>query len=307
MPSQDLGEEHAKTLEQLSTAPWGMLAECGWDIEELADVLSQRFVSRGVRPILWRPLLKYRSRQYKEPAKTYVADTARVGSHIGALDDKQFPDVPIGFERKPSGKCLKSRSALEAHLSREPWWRHRVPSHNQAAVPREWLKCYFQDCGVKVLGETTLKPQEGGSTEPLHLATVRIGRGGTLTVCVELLAALVVVRLYRPVTEGLLASLRGRSRLWAEAAGVSVLDLAHFLPGTLTLALLPGKAEIVSVEAMRGVGYQWSVDVLGSLSRGTLKAPTAPWTRWRDVLRGWAGGGLAGAFERPVQSLVLPA
>jgi hypothetical protein len=297
-----------KEVDRLTTANWPMFRFVGYEPTEMAEVLSHRFVARGVAPrlgALGRPVPRTHRPILKEPADRVSAAVTVVSTGTVSTEDL-YPCCPSGpfLPRKAVSPASKHLRGL---LSRTGWWRHTITAgHNQSAA-RAWIEEQFRSCGVKVLGETkVVSAVRGEKPCSLELVKVSVSGGEGLWVSVDLLALLCAVRLFRPLTEGLVASLRGRSRLWAESVGLEVVDLVQFLPGTLALACLPSHGEVVAMRAFRGVGYQWSADVLGSFSKGVVAEPRAPWLRWTDVLRGWAGGGLAGAFERPVQSLVLP-
>lgn len=300
--------DNVKVVSDLTTANWPMFAHCGYDAADMAEVIATNFVARGVAPVLGalsRPVPRTYKSMYKEPARVICAASTTMGSGAVATRDL-FPACPDGPFLPAVVEGVAARNRLRELLSRTGWWRHTIiTGHNQSAA-KAWIEEHFRSCAVKVLGETNVKRTKGQDPKPLELARVSISGQEAVWVSIDLLAHLCAVRLFRSFTEGLLASLRGRSRLWAESEGVAVADLVQFLPGTLTLACLPSHGEVVAMRAFRGVGFQWSADVLGSFARGVVKEPDAPWLRWRDVLRGWTGGGLAGAFERPVQSLILP-
>lgn len=288
-----------RDLTELMTSCWGLLDASGlYALGDLAEVMSSRFCTQELPT---RCVTTSRKAKYKEPARV-VRAAALSDPRVAECECCEEPTFATRFR---DGQAVKPHG-LEACLSRGAWWTDG--SHNQASA-KDWIDWHYRSCGVKVLGETKIinSPSEGETPHSFSLALVSIAKGGSLWVCLDLLARLIAVRMFRPITEGLLASLRGRARLWAESNGIAVTDLVQFLAGTLTLALLPGNGEVAAMRAMRGVGYQWSSDVLGAFSKGIIKEPTAPWLGLRDVLRGWAGGGLAKAFERPVQSLVLPA
>lgn len=298
-----------KQLEHLTTAPWSMFESFGYEIPELVEVLAHRFVARGAHPrlgALARPVPRTWPHQFKNPAEAPSAARTTVQARTVCTRDL-FPECPDG-PFLPVRRVGTASAHLRGQLSRAGWWRQTItPGHNQSAA-RAWIEEYFRSCSVKVLGEAKVKARVRGEKERhLEIVRVSISAGHSLWVCMELLAHLCASRIFRPLTEGLVASLRGRSRLWAEAEGLEVSDLVHLLPGTLALACLPGCGEVAAMRAFRGVGYQWSADVLGSFSRGVVKEPRAPWVRWLDVLRVGSGGGPDRAFERPVQALTLPA
>lgn len=192
-----------------------------------------------------------------------------------------------------------------------PWWKD-LGSDTGSASAASWLVSYLSDTGVNVLGKGyEVVCKEG--RDPLYLVAVPFSSDeGTreLWVCPELVAALAAVRLFRPVSEGLLATLRSRARLWAEERGVLLMDLVRFLPGTLVLASLPMPDEVVALGALRGDAGRWSADVLGSFAKGVLKAPSRVMDSWWGVLKpalrfgGPKRGTLEACGARPLQ---LPA
>lgn len=186
------------------------------------------------------------------------------------------------------------------------WWSDLVGTR-RGSLARAWFQAHFVGDGVKVVGATKIiRLGDVDSRKTFSLVQVQL-EPGLAWVCVELLAQLYVVRVFRPLTEGLLASLRGRARLWAEEAGMSVMDLARVLPATLVLACTANTLERACVGALRGAAGAWSVDVLGSLGKGVLKERDASAAPWRAALHSWLGRWAEpGAFQGRVRALTLP-
>lgn len=218
--------------------------------------------------------------QYKEPAHGDSADAGLVSS-----------------------LRLRRRSRLTRDLERcalaLPGWWEDLPGETPARRALRWLESHLCGSGAKVCGTTDIPA--GGEDGPRVLTGVRVlfsSEEGTrwLWVMPELLAHLYTVRLFRPMSESLLGSLRAKARLWAKEVGLPVESLARVLAGTLVLAMLPVPDEVVALGALRGSAGQWSVDVLGALSKGQLK-PTARGGSWWDVLRpSLRFGGTKGTF-----------
>lgn len=101
------------------------------------------------------------------------------------------------------------------------------------------------------------------------------GNVRALLVAPALVAELSSRRIFRSVTSVLMGSLRGRARVWADELGVSAMDLCRILPGSLALAMLPTLDEAAALSSLRGSAGRWSVEVLGALERGVLRAPPA--------------------------------
>lgn len=136
----------------------------------------------------------------------------------------------------------------------------------------------LDDSGVKI-GETTHVAEHVVSTVWVPFGVDENGaerKGGSgvraLLVAPELVAELVKRRMFRSVSSVLLGSMRGRALMWADEKGLSAMDLVRIMPGSITLAMLPMLDEVTAVGALRGAAGRWSVDVLGSLERGVLKA-----------------------------------
>lgn len=211
---------------------------------------------------------------------------------------------------------LRKRGAVTRRLENLakalPCWWSDLAGSGGAKSTLLWLESYLKDSGVKVAANRQLQTVDvEGNVSTLTLAQVAFSSeegNRWLWVCPELLASLVVVRLFRPVSETLLASLRAKSRMWAREMNMRVEDLASVLPGTLSLAVLPMPDEVVAVGALRGHAGRWSNEVLGNLSRGRLAAVSRIGSWW-DVLRpalrfgGTSGSTLSGAGCAP---LVLP-
>jgi len=203
-------------------------------------------------------------------------------------------EVETTEDPKPSGVLrLRKRGRATRSLQRvgetlPGWWRD-LTGKSGARAALSWFESHHQDSGVKA-GLTRSVPavvvddvaQPDVTMLQVHFSSEEGRRW--LWVCPELIAELHLVRLFRPIGEGLLASLRSRSRLWAKQRGLSVMDLSRVLAGSLVLAALPQPDEVVALGALRGSAGQWSTDVLGALSKGRAQ-PTTRGGSWWDVLR----------------------
>lgn len=231
-------------------------------------------------------------REYKEPGDHPSPD----GSVVSSL------------RLRPRSRLTKGLERLSKAL---PVWWEDLHGRTQANRALGWISAHLDGTGAKVCGWADIgvsgDDRRGSVTAVrVHFSSEEGSRW--LWVCPELLAHLHVVRLFRPMSEALLGSLRAKSRLWAEEKGMSVMDLARVLAGTLSLAMLPVPDEVVSLGALRGSAGQWSTEVLGSLSRGVLR-PTARGGSWWDVLKpclrfgGTKGSFLGGGGCPPLQLL----
>jgi len=185
-------------------------------------------------------------------------------------------------------RCLRLRkrgrltSALERSWKNLPCWWSDLAGQGTLSGARSWLASFMDGAVDKISDgkEIIVKGAEECGVRTLQLLQIPFesnGHNRPLWICPELLATLVSVRMFRPVSEGLLASLRSRSRLWARDEGVDVMDLVRFLPGTLVLAMLPMPDEVTAIGALRGAAGRWSVSVLGALAKGRLvSAPEKP-------------------------------
>lgn len=209
------------------------------------------------------------------------------------------PVVETSTTELASGSCklrLRPRGAftrsLEEEVRRSTWWSDLGGGALNPA--KAWLDSYFGESGVKTSGKVKLLSWvDGERPRSTWVMSVRFSsENGTsdLWVSHELLAALTAVRVFRPISEGLLASLRSRARLWAEEISLPVVDLVRFLPGTLTLACLPMPDEVLAVGALRGSAAAWSADVLGALGVGVAKGPSRVLSSWWAVLKPALGG-----------------
>nr|QHD64839.1 ORF-B [Erysiphe necator umbra-like virus 2] len=216
------------------------------------------------------------------------------------------PFVVRGVRLRPRSRQTANLEYLGRTVSR--WWRD-LPGASPAQVALAWIESQYAGTGLKV-GSTHQIPAslrgEGDSPLPavqVHFSSEEGERW--LWVAPELTAYLFNYRLYRPISDSLLASLRSRARLWAEDNGVSVMDLARVLPGSLMLACTPTPDEVVSLGALRGSAAQWSREVLGALSKGKAM-PTTRGGSWWDVLKpslrfgGTQGSILGGAGCAPI-------
>lgn len=228
----------------------------------------------------------------------------------GVVVASESPKRRWGFRLRPRGKLT---NFCEHSCRRTAWWRDLRTSLGPVGSPaRAWLESCYEDSGVELVGtgkKVACAPAEDGTTRLLHTMQIlvrpdtgRLAGSRGLWVIPELVAELAAVRMFRPFSETLLASLRGRSRRWAEDVGLPTMDLVRCLPGSLLLALLPGKDEVAAVEAMAGVGFQWSVKHLGPLAKGTVLSRVGGGLAWLGI----PGGGGSGAFGGRVRSLQLP-
>lgn len=220
------------------------------------------------------------------------------------------PEAPLG----KGGLRLRRRGVfaktLEQVVASSIWWSDLVKTSDTSPA-RAWLDSYFGESGVKACGKAKkLSVGEDGAASLWVVQVPFSSESGSrlLWTSPDLLAALVAVRVFRPVSEGLVASLRSRARLWAEGKGMSVLDLVRILPGTLALACLPMPDEVLAIGALRGQAARWSADVLGAFGRGVLKEPTWARNSWRSVFHSWVGGEALPAPTKPsIPALRVPA
>lgn len=264
--------------------------------------------------------------------------TATAGRTFSAADDVSEPALagPAASLREAMPRFRKRgrfTNVVARQLARHPTWWSDLGGEQGPGLVSAWLRSQFEGTGIKLArggvsvggggpgGGSSEPPADGESSaprdasslepapEPVHLVRVAFERNGStrwLWVSPELVAALSVVRLFRPVTEGLLASLRSRARLWAEERRVSVMDLVRFLPGTLVLAALPTPDEVTAHAALRGDAGRWSASALGSFAKGVLRDGDGPsfWDCLRPALR--FGGPVRGTLVDGVRSLSLP-
>lgn len=262
----------------------------GYSLAELSDVQGCVFAPHS-------DASERACREYKEPAGGVTAEP------VTGYD---------GLRLRARGRHTNALARCGVELP--GWWEDLTGTLTPARRALAWLESHLKDSGAKVgvvqLAKCTVTEEE---PKPRALPVVQVlfsSEEGDrwLWVAPELLAALNTVRLFRPAAEGLLASLRGKARLWAERRGVPVESLSRVLPGTLCLALLPSPDEVVAVGALRGSAAQWSVDVLGALAKGVARR-THRGGSWWDVLRpslrfgGTRGSVLGGAGCAP---LTLP-
>lgn len=190
----------------------------------------------------------------------------------------------VGDSRLRLRRRGRLTNVLESLAARSPGWWSDLTGGAATGTPAAWLYSYLESTGVKV-GSGILKEIScGGDNPSLHAVSIpfRSDEGSRLLwVCPELVAALAAVRIFRPLTEALVASLRSRSRLWAEERGLNVMDLVSVMPGSLALACLPMPDEVVALGSLRGAAGRWSVDVLGAFAKGTLKSPSGGGQWWR--------------------------
>lgn len=223
-------------------------------------------------------------------------------------------DAPVVKERIRHRPRSRFTNAMAKLTETMPVWWEDLDCSTRANAAMAWMGSIFTGSGAKLGGvtETTCGGEGGRELQRLPLVQVWFsseeGRRW-LWVCPELLAHLQAVRLFRPMGEALLGSLRAKARLWAVEKSLPMDSLVAFLPGTLALAVTPTPDEVVALGSLRGSAGQWSVDVLGAFARGKLQASSRGGSWW-DVLRpslrfgGTRGSFLSGAGCAP---LTLPA
>lgn len=221
----------------------------------------------------------------------------------GLKRDRKVKDLATAVVAKPEAGILRSRlrprgrftaSLQQVGRGLRGWWRDLSTSDARLAVA--WLESHLGDSGAKMGADRPVKCQSVGDKEQPDVTIVECQFASEeqtrwLWVCPELIAHLHTLRLFRPVSESLLSSLRARARLWAKERGISTMDLSRFMVGSLVLSSLPMPDEVVALGALRGSAGQWSNDVLGAFAAGTLRA-TKRGTGWGDV------------FRKPVASLL---
>lgn len=223
-------------------------------------------------PTFSQPGLKG-DRKVKDPATPVVAEP---------------PARDRRLRLRKRGKATRALQAMAETLGR--WWRDLPEQGSRANAALSWLDSHLGvSAPVKGYVSRTLKCQsvDDKVQEDVVIAQLEFSSeegARWLWVCPELIATLYTVRLFRPVSESLLASLRSRARLWAMERGLPVMDLARVLAGSLVVAALPMPDEVVAVGSLRGLAGQWSNDVLVGLAAGRL-APTKLGRSWGDVLR----------------------
>jgi len=231
----------------------------------------------------------------------------------GVISHEEEDKDLVGLEAtKPKKRLLWSRlrkrgaetRRLQALSAAAPGWWEDLPGNSPARRAIAFISALGKGAGVKLGANSLIQAEmddKGNARTPLSVVRAEFSseedtRG--LWVCPELLAHLLSVRLFRPISESVLASLRSRSRLWAKERGIGVMELVSFLPATLVWASLPMPDEVVALGALRGSAGQWSSEVLGALAKGQAR-PTSRGTGWVDVLanplRALLGGGTKGS------------
>lgn len=219
---------------------------------------------------------------------------------VSVVDREDKDPVPETSDTEPASGVSRLRlrprgaytKSIEAEVLRSTWWSDLGRGALNPA--KAWLDSYFGGSGAKTTGLVKeLSWVDGDRTRSLWLTAVRFcseNGSSDLWVSHELLASLVTVRMFRPITEGLLASLRSAARLWAEDIGMPKLDLVRLMPGTLVLSCLPMPDEVVAAGALHGVAAAWSSDVLGALGKGVARGPSSVLSSWWAVLKPSLGG-----------------
>lgn len=212
----------------------------------------------------------------------------------------------LGLRLRPRSKATRSLAYLGACARR--WWRDLPASVGAGVTDANLALCWlasYTDGQAKTGRVIRLSTAVG--KPPAHVVSVSMGGGharGELWVCPELVASLSLVRVFRAVGPGLLASLRARARLWCADQGVSDLDASFILPASVVLASLPQASEVECASALRSDAARWSVDVLGPLAKGVAKAPT--WLGfWEGVQRALRWVGPSGVYEPTCNRLSL--
>lgn len=208
------------------------------------------------------------------------------------VEDKDLgtPAVPkavVGHDSTRLRRRGAKTNALERLAGRLGFWWEDLVADSPATRARLWLDAAYAKSGVKfgLESESTVEADGVSGTVSVVQALFSSEEGSEwLWFCPELLAYLSNIRLFRPVSEMLMASLKSKARLWAREKGMSDMTLASVLPATVVLACVPTPAEVISVGSLRGSAGQWSVEVLGALSAGRLVASTRGGSWW-DVLR----------------------
>jgi len=189
------------------------------------------------------------------------------------------------------GKLTRSLAVLGSEL-RRGWWRDLPESGSPAQDGMNFLVKFLAP-GTKLGVVNQVCVVRDDVPERLPIVEVQFSsENGTRNLWVSpgLVASLFTVRCFRAVDEGLLASLRSRARLWARDQGMSDMDLAFILPGSVMLAALPQPDEVLAVGALRSSAAVWSSKVLRGLSNG-VAASYAPNRSFMGTLRVLLGGG----------------
>jgi len=304
-PSEMLwgGDALMELLAMLPDEAYGLSnSECAW--ADAAWGLGDLRVAWGF-PSWSSPAVRSLARLH--PGVTFMVPRAE--------EYKDSEPTAVGPELGPVEAKLRLRRRgvftrnLEGAVKRAGWWSDLSQACDTPA--RAWLDSYFSGSGVKADGSAKeLHWQDGEKSRSLWVVGVKFSsENGSkeLWVSADLLASLSVVRMFRPMTEGLLASLRSRARLWAEDIGMSALDLVRVLPATLALACQPMPDEVLATAAFRGSAAAWSSDVLGALGKGLAKGPSASLTSWWGVLKPCLGGGTRTSPTRAGCALRMPA
>jgi len=261
-------------------------------------------------PIRPRVVLPQKLSAVCHPASSAWGGLTHYKDSAGKASPAEPKTRHFGFRLRPRGALTRS---LEATAKASVWWRDLHTSGSSTSTARAWLDSLFEGTGVEALGEAKqVECASSDSGEPRCVNMIRVvvrgtsGRNGDLRqlwVCPELVAELTAVRVFRPLSEVLLATFRGRARRWAVEQGLPVMDLVHCLPGSLLLSALPFVGEVAAVEAMAGRGMQWSARHLGALANGQVIARVVPrWLSWLGI----SGERDAGAFGGRVARLSLP-
>jgi len=245
----------------------------------------------------------------------YGFERTYVPSFVWAADYKEPVVTDTTTKRADSSSSLRLRPRsrvtrdLEVVGKRVRGWWKDLPVDSDAQLALLWMQEYSVD-GTKLgmARQVTTKSDEGEvgsiSLVEVFFRSEERPSGSGLWVCPELVAELFNVRCFRGLDTSLLSSLRSRARLWAKERGVSAMDLSLFLPGTLVFSSLPQKNEVESLGALRSTAAVWSIDVLGALSQGVLKAPTGPTGVWA-TLKTVFGGNRDSILEPQGTRLVL--
>nr|QOE55596.1 hypothetical protein [Macrophomina phaseolina umbra-like virus 3] len=197
------------------------------------------------------------------------------------------------------GKWTHQLAVLGSELARG-WWRDLPSGDSPAQVGMNFLMKFLAP-GTKlgVVNQVRVVRDEVPELLPIVEVLFSSENGSRpIWVCPMLVASLFTVRCFRPVDAGLLASLRSRARLWARDLGMSDLDLAFILPGSVLLAALPQPDEVVALGALRSSAAVFSATALRGLEDGTVARSVPARTFW-GTLRVIFGGG-DDAINQPV-------
>lgn len=299
----DLSEDLLCDMFALSFAPdSGVLGDPDYAKDDTADVCATAVCFPGCRcglrrgnfltPVPAQSCPRYDTRPWgvwagfqvlgQTPGFKWPTQVKEPGATLRA------PELPRSggeLRLRPRSRVTRSLEAVGRRV--RGWWKD-LPAESDAQLALLWMQEYSVD-GTKLgMARSVSTCGDDGQVGSISLVEVHFSSeerpsGSGLFVCPELVAELFSIRCFRALDASTLQSLRGRARLWARDKGVSPLDLALFLPGTLVFAALPQWGEVEALGALRSSAAKWSVDVLGSLARGHLKAASGPSGFWASI------------------------